>query len=224
MSPNDAVARAMWWQRGAAADPQQLNRYSYASNNPLRYTDPSGHCVPGPILVVCIGLKALIDAATVAVGAYLIADSARLMAEQQPASLPNGQPTENTDTSEATSDDGMTVYGTGNSTRGPKARPGDVSLDANGNVIPGEGGASSAESIDEIPTRGHVYQKRVLPNDPDIEYVPDGGQPDGRGGVHPPGHVSAVPQRPMPYDDYATSHEQGWEPVRDPKNNHVKRQ
>ena len=24
-------------------DPQSLNRYSYAGNNPLRYTDPSGH-------------------------------------------------------------------------------------------------------------------------------------------------------------------------------------
>ena len=27
-------------------DPQSLNRYSYAGNNPLRYTDPSGHCIP----------------------------------------------------------------------------------------------------------------------------------------------------------------------------------
>jgi hypothetical protein len=26
------------------ADPKQFNRYSYAANNPLRYTDPSGHC------------------------------------------------------------------------------------------------------------------------------------------------------------------------------------
>lgn len=26
-------------------DPQQLNRYSYANNNPLRYTDPTGHGV-----------------------------------------------------------------------------------------------------------------------------------------------------------------------------------
>jgi RHS repeat-associated protein len=25
-------------------DPQQLNRYSYTRNNPLKYTDPSGHC------------------------------------------------------------------------------------------------------------------------------------------------------------------------------------
>ncbi len=28
-------------------DPQSLNRYAYMLNNPLRYTDPSGHCVPG---------------------------------------------------------------------------------------------------------------------------------------------------------------------------------
>lgn len=26
-------------------DPQQLNRYSYVRNNPLKYTDPSGHCI-----------------------------------------------------------------------------------------------------------------------------------------------------------------------------------
>lgn len=25
-------------------NPQELNRYTYTSNNPLRYTDPSGHC------------------------------------------------------------------------------------------------------------------------------------------------------------------------------------
>ena len=25
------------------SDPQSLNRYSYCSNNPLRYTDPTGH-------------------------------------------------------------------------------------------------------------------------------------------------------------------------------------
>jgi hypothetical protein len=68
MSPNDAVARAAWWQRGAAADPQQLNRYSYASNNPLKYTDPSGHCIPGPLLVcvVAAGAFILLAGATIA--------------------------------------------------------------------------------------------------------------------------------------------------------------
>ena len=29
-----------------AGNPQSLNRYSYVHNNPVRYTDPSGHCTP----------------------------------------------------------------------------------------------------------------------------------------------------------------------------------
>jgi RHS repeat-associated protein len=28
-------------------NPQALNRYAYVLNNPLRHTDPSGHCIPG---------------------------------------------------------------------------------------------------------------------------------------------------------------------------------
>ncbi len=32
-------------------NPQDLNRYSYVRNNPVRYTDPSGHCGP-----VCLGV------------------------------------------------------------------------------------------------------------------------------------------------------------------------
>ena len=31
---------------------QGFDRYAYVNNNPLRYTDPSGHCI-GPLLVVC---------------------------------------------------------------------------------------------------------------------------------------------------------------------------
>src|SRR4029079_14603729 len=33
-------------------DPQNLNRYSFVGNNPLRYTDPTGHC-----FIVCITIK-----------------------------------------------------------------------------------------------------------------------------------------------------------------------
>ena len=34
-------------------DPQSLNRYSYAANNPVRYTDPSGHCPEGEAGQAC---------------------------------------------------------------------------------------------------------------------------------------------------------------------------
>jgi RHS repeat-associated protein len=39
-------------------NPQALNRYAYVYNNPLRYTDPSGHCP----WCITIGLGALIGA------------------------------------------------------------------------------------------------------------------------------------------------------------------
>lgn len=48
-------------------DPQSLNRYSYVENNPLRYTDPSGHILEG-LLSNPIGL--LITAITAAVVVY----------------------------------------------------------------------------------------------------------------------------------------------------------
>ena len=35
-------------------DPQSLNRYSFASNNPVRYIDSNGHC--GPLTPVCLAL------------------------------------------------------------------------------------------------------------------------------------------------------------------------
>ncbi len=37
----------------SAGDPQSLNRYSYVLNNPVRYTDPSGHCP------ICAGFYAI---------------------------------------------------------------------------------------------------------------------------------------------------------------------
>jgi len=50
VSPNDPVAAGAWSQRsGGPANPQQLNRYSYVLNNPVKSVDPTGHCP------MCIG-------------------------------------------------------------------------------------------------------------------------------------------------------------------------
>ncbi len=42
-------------------NPQSFNRYSYVYNNPIKYTDPSGHCVfiPPFDTAVCVALLAL---------------------------------------------------------------------------------------------------------------------------------------------------------------------
>jgi len=41
MSEEDKQQAGSPW---GPANPQALNRYSYVQNNPLRYTDPTGHC------------------------------------------------------------------------------------------------------------------------------------------------------------------------------------
>jgi hypothetical protein len=41
-------------------NPQDLNRYSYTRNNPVRYTDPSGHFIFAPILLAA-GIALLAD-------------------------------------------------------------------------------------------------------------------------------------------------------------------
>lgn len=48
VTPNDAVATKAWGEKGAAGNPQELNRYSYVNNNPVGAGDPTGHC-----LLVC---------------------------------------------------------------------------------------------------------------------------------------------------------------------------
>jgi RHS repeat-associated protein len=46
-APHDAPAQAAWAAGGGGpANPQDLNRYAYGLNNPVRNTDPTGHCIP----------------------------------------------------------------------------------------------------------------------------------------------------------------------------------
>jgi len=49
-------------------DPQTLNKYAYVRNNPLRYTDPNGHCAEDFCIVegAAVGTGALYAAAAIA--------------------------------------------------------------------------------------------------------------------------------------------------------------
>ncbi|MEK7328426.1 MAG: RHS repeat-associated core domain-containing protein, partial [Chloroflexota bacterium] len=67
--------------------PQSLNRYSYALNNPTRYTDPSGHCITDPLsFAVC----------TIVFGAMVLALTSDTMApELRAEAAPVAAPSEN---------------------------------------------------------------------------------------------------------------------------------
>ena len=55
--------------------PQSLNRYSYVRNNPLRYVDPSGHCIgvlAGVDTAVCIGAGIVVGGAAVLMTALIV--------------------------------------------------------------------------------------------------------------------------------------------------------
>jgi hypothetical protein len=70
VSPNDSTAANSWAAGGGGpANPQDLNRYAYAANNPLKYTDPTGHCIflAGADALLCIGGAILIGGALAAV-------------------------------------------------------------------------------------------------------------------------------------------------------------
>ncbi|MCB8989634.1 MAG: hypothetical protein H6665_03365, partial [Ardenticatenaceae bacterium] len=42
------------------SNPQSFNRYSYTINNPLKYTDPSGHCFTPVTALICIGVFGMV--------------------------------------------------------------------------------------------------------------------------------------------------------------------
>jgi RHS repeat-associated protein len=61
-------------------NPIELNRYAYTAGNPLKYTDPSGHCFSGAVVdtAACIAAaKIIVDVVTVAVAVYFITENTK---------------------------------------------------------------------------------------------------------------------------------------------------
>jgi RHS repeat-associated protein len=78
ISPNDNVAAGLFFapnkpENRLPSSPQNLNRYSYANNNPLTYTDPSGHVALPLASLAMLRLLGIVVVASAVAGVVIIA-------------------------------------------------------------------------------------------------------------------------------------------------------
>jgi RHS repeat-associated protein len=79
-----------------AGNPQAFNRYSYALSNPLRYTDPSGHCAMAPPIdtglcltgLVLVGGAILLGALAVGATVAIFSNPPDVVAPGRPLPMP----------------------------------------------------------------------------------------------------------------------------------------
>ena len=226
--PGDGTARAAWAAGGGGpANPQDLNRYSYGLNNPVKNTDPTGHWIESAIDIAFIAYD-LYDISqnglTWTSGLALAADVASLalpaVAGGGAAVRALAHADEVVDAVRAvdTADDGTRLYRsmragndglpiTGPSARTLGVRPEvDIPVDAHGSVQPGSGGMSvSPDSPMNLPSHRRPANMGGTGKDPvwcirACDLGPDlTYRPDPK---HPSGHGFVEPARPMSFVDY----------------------
>jgi len=91
-----------------AGSSQAWNRYAYTHNNPLKYTDPSGHCI-GPLLLACV----YIAEAIFAVGAAAEAAAPAILVGAAILSIPSDTPNPNLPPASGPSPFEAAVFGLG---------------------------------------------------------------------------------------------------------------
>jgi RHS repeat-associated protein len=201
---------------------QAWDRYAYANNNPVRYNDPTGHCI-GPLVVVCVALieasPIIIEAATYAITAYVIAD---LMASNPPTIngtqvnigiiVPPGPVPipEIIDAVDVANTTPSNLYAFGNKAGPRPPRPGkDIFPDNSGNVGPEvppfPNGASTFADPNMAPLNGPYHELPAGTQLPDgLSVVADGVDVNPLS-QNPPTHHTIYPSKSMPSDDFSNA-------------------
>lgn len=137
--------------KAGTANPQNLNRYTYVTNNPVRYTDPTGHCVEvlsctiegaaaGSVLApgvgtVVGGVVGFVAAVGVGAGIAYLATHGSYTTDAAGAVIPVVDPAESdSELPEAETDTQQTDENT-NPYAGPVDKP-VIVVDPKGNAIP----------------------------------------------------------------------------------------
>jgi RHS repeat-associated protein len=216
--PSDSTATPMWGKGGKANgpnNPQELNRYSYVNNNPVRYTDPTGHWFESAIDLAFIGYDIYDihqNGLNLTNGLALLADVVSLVlpivagggvavrtiahADEVIDAVKSSDDGDLLYRSMKASDDGQPATGASARTLGARPKD-DIPLDAQDTVKPETGGVSvSPDSPMNLPPhrrppdvggsgKDPVWCIRVCDLGPNLNYRADPKNPTGHGFIEP---------------------------------------